>query len=766
MATFHHRDDRGVVTFSGDLTWEEARDVVYAVDTLVDLYFYSTVEIVISSLGGNVAALSFYLAAVRRWRARGLCLRTHAVDTASSAAAIMLSLSDVRVAEPGTRLVYHAVRSPVQGLLTASHGAEIHADLSRHDARFIAQLAERAVRDACGVRSAPSEAEPSDLPVLERLLGARAACAANGSRRVRTLARTLARTVTQALRQGDVLFFARLYQTLWELDAEISPQLARTLQLIDHVGRPEPSRPRAAPAPALTIPEWRTLCPPEGGVARELLLRSVLALGETGSGKTASVILPLLFALLRSPPSRFGGAFVIDPKRELAPVLERAAPGRVRRVQPRDLVLNVMAGAAPALQSDLAAGRWRSAATRIVLRLVSFVPASPAHVPLAHPVTSSNGEFFDREGADLLITVLAVVLMATAPDAPPPEDWLDGDREALDWLKALLARARGGEGQPGPNVVALTSWALGSALMQSPSDELAEVEERLLLARLARCASSAWPCGEARDVLDRVLHYWTPMAAIDRQYAGVLATARAACEELAEPSVCTALYFGIEAGYHAARPCVEAPDFARLVSRGGDGSLLVYQPSRGLTGALVAMTLKSLFFEAVLTDPDRLAGCADVPLVAYVADEFHRYVSSDPIHGEQGFLDACRSFGAFCALACQSVASIEHALACGPGNGVQDRAAVEILWTSCANKIFFRSTDPKTAARLDDLSPYRPGLAGVTRVRPPSTLAPGECYAAMADGRFERRQLAPFVEAAPEQAPSPRKRRRRARGAT
>ena len=184
----------------------------------------------------------------------------------------------------------------------------------------------------------------------------------------------------------------------------------------------------------------------------------------------------------------------------------------------------------------------------------------------------------------------------------------------------------------------------------------------------------------------------------------------------------------------------------------------------GLPAAWSPLSLKALFFEAVLADPDRLAGRADMPLAAYVADEFHRYATSDPLHGEQGFLDTCRSFGAFCALACQSVASVEHAFACGAGNGVQDRAAVDILWTNCAGKLFFRSTDPKTAGRVDDLSPYRPGLAGVTRVRPLSTLAPGECYAAMADGRFERRQLAPFAAAAPERAPSPRKRGLRARG--
>ena len=763
MATFHHKHDRGVVSFAGELTWDEARAIVDAGDTLVDSYFYNDVELDISSSGGQIAAFDHYLEATRRWHARGVRLRTYVADSAQSAAALMLALGDLRVAEPGARLLFHQVSFVLQGPVTASRSAELHHDLNGLDSRYVTLLVQRVMRGGTSA-APPAEAEVSDRFVLERLVGRDVPSPGNGVRRVRALARALRRRLSHALRAGNPVPLTRIYQALFDLDTAISPKLARTLRLIDHIGRPAPSHPQAVGSPGLTIPEWRTLFSPEGHVVRELLLRNLLALGETGSGKTISFILPLLFALLRLPPGRFGGAFVIDPKRELAPMLERAMPGRVRLIQPQDLVLNVMAGATPALESDLAAGRWRSAANRIVLRLISFVPTSPAHVLLAHPVTSSNSEFFDREGTDLLITVLAVVLMLTAADAPSPVQWIDDDDEALGWLQALLARARGGEGRPGPNAVALASWVLGSTLMQSPSDELDVVMTRWLFVRIARFASSVWTSGEGRDVLDQIAHYWTPMVAIDRQYAGVLATARAACAEFSHPSVSTMLYFGFEAGYAAARSSLEAPDFPRLVSRDGDGSLLLYQPSRGLAGGLVAMSLKALFFEAVLADPDRLAGRADMPLAAYVADEFHRYATSDPLHGEQGFLDICRSFGAFCALACQSVASVEHAFACGAGNGVQDRAAVDILWTNCASKLFFRSTDPKTAGRVDDLSPYRPGLAGVTRVRPLSTLAPGECYAAMADGRFERRQLAPFAAAAPERAPSPRKRGLRARG--
>ena len=153
------------------------------------------------------------------------------------------------------------------------------------------------------------------------------------------------------------------------------------------------------------------------------------------------------------------------------------------------------------------------------------------------------------------------------------------------------------------------------------------------------------------------------MAKIDRQYAGVRATASIICSDFAAPPVARTLYFGCEPGYllyvH------DGLDFARLVSPHGPGTLVLFQPARDGLDNLVAVALKAGYFEAVLDDADRAEGGADLPLVGYVADEFHRFVTSDPLHGEQSFLDTCRSFGAVCVLACQSVASIEHALAHG-----------------------------------------------------------------------------------------------------
>ena len=151
---------------------------------------------------------------------------------------------------------------------------------------------------------------------------------------------------------------------------------------------------------------------------------------------------------------------------------------------------------------------------------------------------------------------------------------------------------------------------------------------------------------------------------------------------------------------------------------------------------LVARALKATFFEAVLSDPDRLRGSSDVPLVTYIADEAQRFVTSDIVHGEQSFLDTCRAFGGCCVLACQSLSSLEHALSQSGGNSTQNEAALSILWTNTGSKFIFRTTDPTTASRLHELCPTRPGLPPVSKVRPLATLAPGEAYALLADGRF------------------------------
>ena len=236
-----------------------------------------------------------------------------------------------------------------------------------------------------------------------------------------------------------------------------------------------------------------------------------------------------------------------------------------------------------------------------------------------------------------------------------------------------------------------------------------------------------------------------------QHYVSIHAVAHQAFRDFAATAPAWTLYFGVEPYWQrmAREGGRDIVDFADAVNAVEGRRIWVVQPALGGDReTIVAKAVKAAFFEAVLGNEARAQG-ADKPLVGYVADEFHRFVTAGEGHGEQGFLDTCRSFGAFCALASQSIASIEHALAGTGGNPDQNVAAVSILLNNVGTKLFFRTTDIGTIARIRSLCPNRPGWPAVVDVRPPSTLAPGECYAALPDGRFERRQLAPCYPGTP-----------------
>ena len=667
---------------------------------------------------------------------------------------MLACLGDDRVAGPHARLLFHSSRLHNVEALTARDSAAIGTVLRGVDEVLLRSLVDRVLLCDVGPDAPPREAAlDSDRVVLEALWpetrkGSRGAAS---PRKLRTLARAVGRTVAQAVRQRDRDTLSRLYRRVVELESPVSSQLACTLHLIDRVdgadvdGVQEP----LSEAIGLTVPEWAVLFAPDGAVPRSVLTRHTLVLGETGSGKTASAILPVLAAIARE--NRIGTALIIDPKRELLPVLSQLASDRLVHVHTRDLALNLMDGPRWSLEDDLAQGRWLSAANRILCRAASFVRTNPARVLLDHPVGDANSEFFDREGTSLCVSLLALVLLLLhCPGLAGSQEWLDGSGhdQASEWLRELSSRAHGDLAAPGPNVFALVDWALqGSALSHGSafSQRSTVSDSSWFIARLCVAAREALGdqlSPEGRDLLARLEVYWPSMLGISGQFAGVRAVAASICSDYSHPAIRNTLYFGCEPG-HADR--ANGLDFSRAVASQGNGPLVLFQPARDGLDILVAVALKARFFEAVLDDPDRLRDGTRAPLVAYIADEFQRFATSDPVHGEQSFLDTCRSFGAFCLLACQSVASIEHALAHGSGDVVANRTAVSILWNNTANKLVFRSTDPQTAERINELCPYRPGLAGVTRVRPVSTLAPGECYAVLADGRFERRQLNPYV---------------------
>ena len=249
---------------------------------------------------------------------------------------------------------------------------------------------------------------------------------------------------------------------------------------------------------------------------------------------------------------------------------------------------------------------------------------------------------------------------------------------------------------------------------------------------------------EIDDAFDEV-DYFHSLATVRRDpqhYMGLFGFAKPAFTDFGDAGPAQALFFGCEP-FLLARNTPTGGDkqlnmFSAAINSQNGGTVYVYQPSLGHgRDPLVARALKAQFFEAVLSDSKRQENGSDLPLVAYVADEFHRFITSDVVHGEQSFFDTCRSFGAFCVVASQSMSSLHHALA-GVSFTNKDEKAVEILLNNTGTKLFFRTTDSALHETIDRLCPLTPSLPKSTEVRPPSTLRPGECYAVVTDGRFLR----------------------------
>ena len=862
MVQVEYKPDRAVLSVCGDITDEMVIGLVAQVRRLVDECFYDRIEVEITSNGGKVKALRYFIEALDGFRSEGVSVTTRALVRACSAAALMLSMGHRREAASGAGLTYHSSRAHGLNDVTSRSAAVLHGLLTTADNWLMGRLAERGIRAAgnalppCG--EAAASLSGSDLGVIRMLLRP-GSFDAKGLREIlegddpAALLACLRGVVEECGR--DAAGMAQLYDALFALDESISAVLARELRLVDEVVAPgsAAAKPKDAGG-CFLVPEWRAAFGPDGRVARGVLCRHVLILGETGSGKTASGVLPAVGAMFnRSNP--FGCALVVDPKREIDGALEalrRIGGVEVRAFEPKPghggPTLNLMAGPHWSVEADMEAGRYLTAAHRILVRTGALSSTSPGALLDGKPTPRHHDMYWPSEGARLGKTVLALALMLihrrrdvfagmdtppgilAAPTAlaalrqfgedagflePAPElrpialdardaavqltaqgahnkfddNWdeaaesrsleaverfvrrvvdarihsldkrfrLDFERlakpalaspcgetlrVAADQLEAAALRCvEDSRLRPSPNVMALAGRLARSAFQKDAAQGAALL--RLPAAAVAQALLPLAGGGEAAEALGVIEDYWLPLSRTDNQYMGVVTFAQQCFWEFSDAVPAWTLRFGVEP---ADRRDGGAGgfDFAAAVDDEERRTAFLVQPRLGGGKDLVAKSLKAAFFEAVLNSPKRVRRGGEMPLVGYVADECHRFVTSDEVHGEQSFLDTCRSFGAYCVLACQSASSLEHALAAGGGSAEANKAALSVLLNNAGTKLLFRSTDDATRNRLERLCPEPSSGPKVIDVRPPSTLRPGECYAVTADGRFERRRLEAF----------------------
>ena len=106
---FQHAHDHAVVSLNGPLDWDAAFALVDAIDTMVETYFYTTIELVVSSPGGDIQALHYCLARLDQLAKDEVRLRTRVLSFAAGAGAVLVD----RV---GAAPVGETIRTGAEGL--------------------------------------------------------------------------------------------------------------------------------------------------------------------------------------------------------------------------------------------------------------------------------------------------------------------------------------------------------------------------------------------------------------------------------------------------------------------------------------------------------------------------------------------------------------------------------------------------------------------------------------------------------------------------
>lgn len=163
--------------------------------------------------------------------------------------------------------------------------------------------------------------------------------------------------------------------------------------------------------------------------------------------------------------------------------------------------------------------------------------------------------------------------------------------------------------------------------------------------------------------------------------------------------------------------------------------VLLVTPQIGVVqDEMIVKTLKRLVFNAMLERENMLAP------MAYIADEFQNFISTDESSGEHNFLDRCRSFRVSCVLATQSVDSLSERVT--RQNGAAGAQALSSMLNNISNRMIFRTSDFQTTHLMRiwiEVSPI-PHKGHVIDKTPLASLNVGECYW-MRGGNWSREQV-------------------------
>ncbi len=450
------------------------------------------------------------------------------------------------------------------------------------------------------------------------------------------------------------------------------------------------------------VPEWESL-----GLARvspRILGRHSLFLGDTGSGKTKSGVVPILGAALRhrhDDARHRAAVLVIDPKFELAPVIAELLSAQERML----ITLDVDCCERRIALFEGVRDRYSDPRDAVEYTLVN---CSPAYV-----AERDGRDHFWRVSGHQIIEALVASDVACYKEC------------GMSIWSVLLS------GLPESERRALRGYGLSTLdanyYVNAYAFCSAAVNNARMLVRFADiCEAHQLP--QFHTSMLRGFH-----GAPDNQRGSQISMALQFLGELASHE--------LNAIVDLRPPGTGRADDVRHLSIRAiveNGDVLLFSPGLGsVVHDLVGRIVKTKFFEASLSRRNKERA------VFYICDEFQRFITSDPQSGEQSFLDRCRAYRVVCVLATQSMASLAYGLQQARVGDDDVAAALGILMNNTGNKLFFRNTDQETQSCLERLFPRSPNPqdGSLLGLRPVSSLTVGECFYLFSDGRMGRGRI-------------------------
>ena len=494
--------------------------------------------------------------------------------------------------------------------------------------------------------------------------------------------------------------------------------------------------------PAFNVEGWKGLDIKNGKeIDAETMARHFLILGETGSGKTKSGVEPLLRSILgyKSLEGENASVLVIDPKVELRKFVEKVMGSRFGQ-EAITLDLDEDKYCIDVFERERTDGQCNLSAREVIELVKPFAEG------LSQESKVKRDSYWNNTAIALMSDVLGVLIHCHKRGFDfwvqfAKQCWLTYEKNNESFLKKYSEQSNqsGKDYEEAKDV--RDRWFSFFKLIESynfkyrPDNFFLPMKWFFDLTTGWR--ETCWQMFSDACVRLSVPHHLSAFSNRFKKWDGdnsstLLTMVPRFIGDLTSPKLVRTVWL------NPFEPPIKSLRIEDVVN---DGKVLIYSPKdNSFIIDAIGKLLKSRFFKATFTRKNKKRP------VAYVCDEFQRFITGDPESGEQAFLDRCRAYRGICVLATQSIASIQKALYDTGENDNSAEACISIILNNTGTKLFFRNTDSATQARIAGLIPKDTTSCSwkkshIMDVRPITTLRVGECYYLLSNGKWGRTQI-------------------------